>query len=198
LHAGTWYWWSCFPKDVQALIETWKDFDFDFKIIKSTEEINEKQKIKTVDKLLKLIKNSPIIPFNKGDENTLLKWKNIAIWWLAFKPKTDDIRDAPSIDVINKLLELWVDSIQAFDPIAMSNMEKLYNSEKKITFTSTNYDAVKRTDALIILTEWDEFRNSDFEKIKLNMNWSIIIDWRNIWNKKEVEKFGFIYEWIGK
>ena len=184
LHAGIGYGGSCFPKDVQALIETWKDFDFDFQIIKSTEDVNKRQKTKAVDKLLNFIPD--------------LKWKNIAIWGLAFKPKTDDIRDAPSIDVINKLLELWVNSIQAFDPIAMSNMEKMYDSEKRITFTSTNYDAIKNVDALIILTEWNEFRNPDFNKIKDFMNSNIIIDWRNIWNKKDMKERGFIYEWIGK
>ncbi len=184
LHAGIGYGGSCFPKDVQALIETWKDFNFDFQIIKSTEDVNKKQKTKTVDKLLKFIPD--------------LKWKNIAIWGLAFKPKTDDIRDAPSIDVINKLLELQVSEIKAFDPIAMVNMEKLYSDEKSVTFTSTYYDAIKNVDALIVLTEWNEFRNPDFDKLKDFMNGNIIIDWRNIWNKKDIEKKGFKYEGIGK
>ena len=184
LHAWIGYGGSCFPKDVQALIETWKDFNYDFKIIKSTEEVNKKQKTKTVDKLLKYISD--------------LKWKKIAIWGLSFKPKTDDIREAPSIDVINRLLELWVAEIKAFDPIAMKNMEKLYEKDKRITFVSRNYDALKWVDALIILTEWDEFRNPDFEKISDFMQWNIIIDWRNIWNKWNIEEKGFIYEWIGK
>jgi len=184
LHAWIWYGWSCFPKDVQALIETWKDFDFDFEIIKSTESVNKKQKTKTVDKLLKI---SPD-----------LKWKNIAIWWLAFKPKTDDIRDAPSIDVINRLLGLWINEIKAFDPIAMKNMGKLYENEKRIIFTDRNYDALKNSDVLIVLTEWDEFRNPDFDKIKDFMRWNIIIDWRNIWNKKDIEEKSFIYDGIGK
>lgn len=184
LHAGIGYGWSCFPKDVQALIETWKDFDFDFRIIRETENVNKKQKTKTVDKLLKIIPD--------------LKWKNIAIWGLSFKPKTDDIRDAPSIDVINRLLDLWVNRIQAFDPIAMNNMEKLYDSEKKISFTSTNYDAIKEADALIILTEWNEFRNPNFNKISDFMNKKIVIDWRNIWDKKSMEEKWYFYEWIWK
>ncbi len=184
LHAWIWYGGSCFPKDVQALIETWKDFGYEFKIIEQTEEVNKKQKTKTVDKLLKYIKN--------------LKWKKIAIWGLSFKPKTDDIREAPSIDVINRLLELWVEEIKAFDPIAMWNMEKIFWDKKRIIFTSRNYDALKWVDALIILTEWDEFRNPDFDKIKNFMNSNIIIDWRNIWNKQDLEKKGFIYEGIGK
>jgi len=184
LHAWIGYGGSCFPKDVQALIETWKDFGYKFKIIEKTEEVNKKQKTKVVDKLLKHIPD--------------LKWKKIAIWGLAFKPKTDDIREAPSIDVINRLLDLWVEEIKAFDPIAMNNMERLFENEKRITFTSRNYDALKWVDALIILTEWDEFRNPDFEKFKEFMDWKIIVDWRNIWNKKDIENKGFEYEGVWK
>ncbi len=184
LHAGIWYGWSCFPKDVQALIETGKDFDYDFQIIKSTELVNKSQKTKTVDKLLKLIPD--------------LKWKNIAIWGLAFKPKTDDIRDAPSIDVINKLLKLWVAEIKVFDPIAMNNMERVYDNEARVVFTSRNYDALKNCDALILLTEWDEFRNPDFDKVKDFMRGNIVIDGRNIWNESDIVNLWFSYAWIGK
>ena len=134
LHAGIWYWWSCFPKDVQALIETAKDFDYDFKIIKSVEEVNSLQKIKVVEKLL----NSPIIPFHKGDEHKKLKNKTISIWWLAFKPKTDDIRDAPSIKVINKLLELEAEKIKVFDPVAIENMKNIFWDNNKIKFCTNN------------------------------------------------------------
>lgn len=183
LHAGIGYGWSCFPKDVQALIETGKDFDYNFKIVKSVEEVNNLQKIKIIEKLEKLTK---------------IEDKIISIWWLSFKPKTDDIRDAPSIEVINKLLELWVKEIQLFDPVAMEKMKKIFWENKKIKFCSNNYETLEKSDALLILTEWDVFRNSDFEKIKNLMNWNIIIDWRNIWNKKDVENFGFIYEWIWK
>ena len=184
LQAGIWYWWSCFPKDVQALIETWKEHDFDFKIIKSTEEVNKLQKIKVVDKLLQKIPD--------------LKWKTIWIWGLAFKPKTDDIREAPSLDVIEKLLELWVWEIKAFDPVSMPHVDKIYWNNHKITLTQNNYWAVKNIDALIVITEWDEFRMVDFKKIKELMSGNIIIDWRNIWNKKDVEEFWFEYVGIGK
>lgn len=183
LHAGIGYGWSCFPKDVQALIETGKDFDYNFKIVKSVEEVNNLQKIKIIEKLEKLTK---------------IENKIISIWWLSFKPKTDDIRDAPSIEVINKLLELWVKEIKLFDPVAMEKMKKIFWENKKIKFCSNNYETLEKSDALLILTEWDAFRNSDFEKIKNLMNWNIIVDWRNIWNKKDVENFGFIYEWIWK
>ncbi|MDQ7010102.1 MAG: UDP-glucose/GDP-mannose dehydrogenase family protein [Candidatus Gracilibacteria bacterium] len=198
LHAGIGYGGSCFPKDVQALIETGKDFNYDFKIIKATEEVNELQKIKVVEKLKKLFKNSPIIPFHKGDEHNILENKIISIWGLSFKPKTDDIRDAPSIEVIKKLLELGVSEIKLFDPVAIENMRNIFGDNKKITFCSNNYDAIKNSDALIILTEWDEFRNPDFDKIKNLMNGNIIVDGRNIYNKKEMLDLGFIYEGIGK
>lgn len=124
--------------------------------------------------------------------------KTVALWGLAFKPKTDDIRDAPSIDVINKLLDLWVDKIQAFDPVAMTNMARQYEHESKLLFTARNYDALKWADALIILTEWDEFRNPNFEKISELMSGKIIIDGRNIWDKKTMSERGFRYIGIGK
>jgi len=184
LQAGIWYGWSCFPKDVQALIETGKEYDFDFQIIRATEEVNKRQKTKVVDKLLQKIPD--------------LKWKTIWIWWLAFKPKTDDIREAPSLDVIERLLKLCVTEIKAFDPVSMTHIDKIYWNNSKITLTQNNYWAVKNVDALIVITEWDEFRMTDFEKIKDLMKWDIIIDWRNLWNKNDVESFGFEYVGIGK
>ncbi len=200
LHAGIWYGWSCFPKDVQALIETWKEFGYNFEIISSTEKVNKKQKTKVVDKLLKIMKkNNFIDPRVKHEDNkNLLKWKTISIWGLSFKPKTDDIRDAPSIDVINKLLELWVDKIQAFDPVSISNTKNIFWTNKKVIFTDNNYDALKDSDALIILTEWDAFRSPDFKKIKKLMKNHIVIDGRNIWNKKEITDMWFLYDWVGK
>lgn len=184
LHAGIWYGGSCFPKDVSALIETGKEYGMDFQIIKATESVNKVQKTKTVEKLLSLMPD--------------ITGKTVALWGLAFKPKTDDIRDAPSIDVINKLLDLWVDKIQAFDPVAMTNMARQYEHESKLLFTARNYDALKWADALIILTEWDEFRNPNFEKISELMSGKIIIDGRNIWDKKTLSERGFRYIGIGK
>ena len=229
LHAWIGYGWSCFPKDVQALIETWKDFGYDFDIIKSVEKVNEKQKLKVVEKLLKRF-DTPMpltgtSPLQEEENIKNLKWKTIAIWWLAFKPKTDDIRDAPSLAVIDKLLELWAEKIQAFDPVAMDNVERYYNSplstpqgalswtssihldfppegeriaQDKLVLFENNYKVLDWADALIILTEWDEFRMVDFEKIKKLMRGNIIIDGRNIWNKSEVEWYWFEYEGIGK
>lgn len=184
LHAGIGYWWSCFPKDVQALIETGKDYQIDFKIIKATEEVNNSQKTKVVEKLQKYIPE--------------LLEKKIGIWGLSFKPKTDDTRDAPSIDVINKLLELWVNEIRAFDPVSIENMKMIFGGEKKVVFTDNNYEALEDVDALIILTEWDEFRMPDFDKINSLMKWNIIIDGRNIWDKEEMKEKWFIYEGMGR
>lgn len=184
LHAGIWYGGSCFPKDVQALIETGKDFWYDFKIIASTEKVNKLQKVKVVEKLLKYIPE--------------ITGKTIALWGLSFKPKTDDVRDAPSLEVIQKLLNLWVGQIQAFDPVSMDNVAKIYGEEKKVLFSQNNYEALKNADALIILTEWDEFRMPNYEKMQNLMAGKVIIDGRNIWNKQEMLEMWFTYEWIGK
>ena len=189
LHAGIGYWWSCFPKDVQALIETGKDFYYDFKIIKAVEEVNKVQKLRVVEKL----KPHLTSPNRRGIIGNI-----ISIWWLSFKPKTDDIRDAPSLEIIKKLLDLWVKEIKVFDPVAIENTKKYFWKNEKIKYYENNYEALKNSDALLILTEWDEFRNADFEKVKNLMNWKIIIDWRNIYDKKDIEKLGFIYEWIWK
>lgn len=184
LHAGMGYWWSCFPKDVQALVQTGKDYAYDFKIIKATEEVNQKQKYLVVEKLKK--------------HYTDLSGKKIAIWGLSFKPKTDDIREAPSLIVIDELLKLGVESIQCFDPVAMNNMKKQYDQEPRVQFVQENYSALQDVDALLLLTERDEFRMPNFEKIKLLMRGNVLIDGRNIWSREDVEEYGITYEGIGK
>ena len=184
LHAWIWYWGSCFPKDVQALIETWKENWYDFKILNSVEKVNKEQKAKVIEKLKKYIKN--------------IKWIKVAIWGLSFKPRTDDIREAPSLTVIEKLLQEQVWDILVFDPVAMDNVKQIYWDEKSVIFTENYYDTVKNADVLLILTEWDEFRMPDFDRIKKLMKWNVIIDWRNIWNKDQVQKLWFRYEWIWK
>lgn len=185
LHAWIGYGGSCFPKDIKALIETGKDYDFDFKIIKATEEVNEKQK------------TLPIKKYKKYEKN--IAWKNIAIWGLTFKPKTDDTREAPSIDIIKELLKEWVSKISCFDKEWVSQMKQIFQWEKHIFFSEEDmYEVLENADVLFLLTEWDEFRIADFWKIKEKMTWNIIIDGRNIWEKESIEKYGFIYEWIGK
>jgi UDPglucose 6-dehydrogenase len=178
------YWWSCFPKDIKAFIETAKDYDYDFQIIKATEKVNKKQKTLVVDKLMPEIEN--------------IKGKTITIWWLAFKPETDDIRDAPSIDVIKKLLDLWVGKIKTYDPIASENMKWEFKWENKIEYCNSSYEALEKSDALIILTQWWEFLKPNIKLIRKNMRWNIIIDWRNIWNEEILAELDFIYKWIGQ
>ncbi len=182
LESWIWYWWSCFPKDIKAFIETGKDYNYNFEIIKSTEKVNKLQKIKVVKKLLEEIKS--------------LKWKTITIWWLAFKPSTDDIRDAPSIDVINELLELRVKQINTYDPIASTNMKEKFIWNNNIKYFNTSYEALYKSDWLIILTEWWEFLKPNIKLIRKNMKWNIIIDWRNIWNKNIIKELNFTYKWI--
>lgn len=200
------YGWSCFPKDIKAFIETWKDYNFEFKIIRETENVNEKQKTIVIDKLIESMESIPsplhseVLPLEKEEINEfeLLKWKTIALWWLAFKPNTDDIREAPSIAVIDRLLELWVEKIKSFDPICMPHMEKLYLWNDKIVFSENNYSALEESDALIILTEWNEFKIPDIKRIKKSMKWNIIIDWRNIWVDENMTEEWFIYKSIWK
>lgn len=182
LDAGIWYGWSCFPKDIQAFIETWKEYWINFEIISSTEKVNQKQKTLVVEKLKKYI--------------SCLKWKTISIWGLSFKAETDDIREAPSINVINTLIELWVNEIKAFDPVSINNMKVLFWENKKVIFTKTSYDALENSDGLIVLTEWNEFKAPNFDIMKKRMRWKLIIDGRNILDKKHLEKIWFTYESI--
>ncbi len=206
LEAWIWYWGSCFPKDIKAFIETGKDYGFDFKIISQTEEVNTKQKTIVVDKLLKILKSFPSplhsegLPLKKEEikDDDLLKWKTISIWWLAFKPNTDDIREASSLYVIERLLSLWVKEIHAYDPICIENIKKVFKDEKRLILHSNSYDALENSDWLIILTEWNEFKNPDIKKMKKLMKQNIIIDWRNIWIDKDLEQEWFEYRCVWK
>lgn len=181
LHAGIGYGWSCFPKDVKALVASGDDVGYDFKIIKATEAVNAYQKTLVIKKL--------------HDHVPDLQDKTIAIRWVSFKPKTDDVRDAPSHEVFNSLIAAWA-KIQAFDPVAMEEMQHMYGQHEHINYTKTSYDALQWADALILLTERDEFRNVTMEKMKNAMKGNIIIDGRNIRNKVKLESLWFIYEWI--
>jgi UDPglucose 6-dehydrogenase len=184
LHAGIGYGGSCFPKDVQALIETGKDYGYDFQIIQATENVNTKQKTRVIEKLLKHLPD--------------LTGKHIALWGLSFKPKTDDTRDAASHEVIAALIAHGVSEISAFDPVAREQMARQYRSESRITFSPNSYQALEWADALIILTEWDEFRAVDLSRVRSLLRTPIIIDGRNIWSRSEIEGLGFSYEGIGK
>mgnify|MGYP003632247257 CR=1 FL=1 len=182
LYPGIGYGGSCFPKDVNALVKSSDETGYDFKILKSVLDINVKQKKSLIPKVSKYFDDK-------------LKNKKIAVWGLAFKPNTDDIREAPAIDVINELLLQDV-QISSYDPEAMSNTEKLYGN--KINFASNAYEALKEADCLLICTEWSEFISPNFEKMKLLMNNPAIFDGRNIFDLEVMENNGFYYESVGR
>jgi UDPglucose 6-dehydrogenase len=182
LFPGIGYGGSCFPKDVQALVKSGKEHNFDFEILNSVIKVNEHQKTKLFPK----IKN-----FFRGD----LKGKKIAIWGLAFKPDTDDIREAPALYLINLLLEEGA-NIVAFDPEAMENVKNLLDD--KISFAQNEYEALEGADALLICTEWGIFRNPDFQKIKDLLNDAVIFDGRNLFDIDEMNERGFYYTSIGR
>lgn len=184
LYSGVGYGGSCFPKDVQALIKTSEEHHYDFKILKSVELVNYAQKRVLIQKLETSF---------GGSEN--LKGKRFALWGLSFKPNTDDIREAPSLVVIEELLKRGA-SIAAFDPEAIENTRKLYDG--KITFAASQYDALENANALIIVTEWNEFRNPDFEKIKQALKEPLIFDGRNVYDIEKMKQLGFKYFSIGR
>lgn len=182
LYAGTGYGGSCFPKDVKAMSKTSKEYQFDFKILNAVMTVNEEQK-------------TILIPKIKRYFNNELKGKKFAVWGLAFKPNTDDIREAPALDVIAKLLEAGA-TVTAFDPEGMENVKKLLGD--KIAFTEKSYDALQDADALIIMTEWNEFRLPDFEKMNANLKSKVIFDGRNLYDIEQMREMGYHYESIGR
>lgn len=180
LQAGIGYGGSCFPKDVLALISTLQDHECDASLLEAVHTINIQQRRFVFDKLLAAV--GP------------LKGKTIALWGLSFKPKTDDIRDAPSLTLIDELRKEKV-QIQAFDPIAAAKVEALYPD---IIFGKTPYETIKNCDALVIVTEWDEFRALDLQAIKALLKTPVIIDSRNIYDPDEMEALGFHYQGVGR
>lgn len=182
LFPGIGYGGSCFPKDVQALQRSSKEADYDFKILNAVMDVNALQKKKLVSKMREVL----------GDD---LKGKSISIWGLAFKPDTDDIREAPALDVITELLELGC-SIKAFDPEAMDNVRNLMGD--KITFSSNQYEALEDTDVLVICTEWGLFRNPDFKKMLNSLSTKAVFDGRNIYDMTFMKEQGFKYYSIGR
>jgi len=164
LYAGIGYGGSCFPKDVKALIYTLKDFGFDAKILTAVESVNKDQRSFFVKKIVE----------HMGEN---LEGKTFAVWGLAFKPQTDDMREAPAIDIITELRKRGA-SFKAYDPIAVENARKVLGDDK-IEFVKNNYDTLKGADALLLLTEWHHFRKPDFDKIKALMKKPLIFDGRN-------------------
>lgn len=182
LFAGIGYGGSCFPKDVQALQKSSKDIGYDFKILDAVMSVNEGQKTKLIAELVKHFEGN-------------LSGKTIAIWGLAFKPYTDDIREAPALDNIKMLLDLGA-SIKTYDPEAMDNVKTLIGD--KITYSKNEYQAIEGADALMILTEWPVFRTPDFDQLGIQMKNKVIFDGRNLFDLAEVEEKGFKYISIGR
>jgi len=182
LFPGIGYGGSCFPKDVQALVKSGKDDDFDFNVLRSVMEVNKRQKTILFPKIMNYFGGN-------------ITGKNIAIWGLAFKPDTDDIREAPALYLINKLVESGA-VITAFDPEAMENVRAQIGD--KIQYAENEYNALKEADALIICTEWSIFRNPDFSRIKTEMKGNALFDGRNLFDLEDMESKGFCYFSIGR
>jgi len=180
LYPGCGYGGSCFPKDVKALIQTASKFEYDMRVLRAVEEVNERQKRILFEKLKRFYPNN-------------LSGKTIAIWGLSFKPETDDMREAPSLVLIDLLLEAGC-KIKVYDPVAMDECRRRYGD--KILYSKDMYDASIDADALLMLTEWKEFRLPSWEVLKKTMKSPKIIDGRNIYDKKELQEMGVIYDCI--
>ncbi len=182
LFAGVGYGGSCFPKDVQAIIKTSAELGYDFKILKAVEAVNADQK-----RLL--------VQMVKQHHGANLAGKTVAVWGLAFKPNTDDMREAPAIVVVEELLAAGA-KVVAFDPEAMTEARHRHFGER-ITYAANPMEAVKGADALVLVTEWNEFRRPDFEAIKSAMRTPAVFDGRNIYPRATLERLGFTYYGIG-
>lgn len=182
LFPGIGYGGSCFPKDVQALIKSADEVSYDFKILKAVEVVNEKQKLHLMPKIEAYFKND-------------LKGKHFALWGLAFKPNTDDIREAPALFLIDALTKAGA-TVTAFDPEAMPNVEAQIGS--KVVYAKDQYSALEGADALIIATEWSEFRTPEFEQLDAKLKHKVIFDGRNVFDTDKIRSLGYHYESIGR
>lgn len=182
LYPGIGYGGSCFPKDVKALIKTAELNGYQMRVLQAVEEVNEKQKSVLFEKLQKHFCNN-------------LSGKTVALWGLAFKPETDDMREAPALVLIDSLLQAGC-KIRAYDPAAMTECRRRIG--EKIYYATDMYDAALDADVLLLVTEWKEFRLPSWAVIKKTMNQPVVLDGRNIYDKKEMEEQGFVYRCIGK
>ena len=182
LYPGIGYGGSCFPKDVKALIKTAEANGYQMRVLKAVEEVNELQKGVLFDKLTKHF-------------NGELKGKTVALWGLAFKPETDDMREAPSLILINRLLKAGC-RVRVYDPAAMVECRRRIG--ETVYYASDLYDAVLDADALMLITEWKEFRLPSWAVVRKTMAQQVVLDGRNIYDKKEMEELGFVYHCIGK
>lgn len=181
LFHGLGYGGSCFPKDVQALIKTASDFGIDSDLLKATHKVNVNQRKNFVNKILKHYNND-------------IKNKIFAVWGLAFKPRTNDMRESPAITIINMLLDKGA-KIKAYDPKAMETAKVIFGD--KIVYSSNSYEALENADALILITEWNEFKRPSFDKIKSKLKEPIIFDGRNQYDKKRMNERGIKYISLG-
>jgi UDPglucose 6-dehydrogenase len=181
LFPGVGYGGSCFPKDVKAMVRFAAEKNYTFSILEAVEGVNERQKLRLLAKM--------------QSQMGSLKEKRIAVWGLAFKPRTDDMREAPAVPLINGILAAGA-AVQAYDPEAMTVARGIFGS--KVTFAENSYSALKGADALAIVTEWNEFREPDFERMKKLLRSPIIFDGRNLYNPDQIRAHGFTYLSIGR
>ncbi|RKD16643.1 UDP-glucose 6-dehydrogenase [Pelobium manganitolerans] len=182
LFPGIGYGGSCFPKDVQALALSSEEYNYDFRILKAVMDVNQSQKLKIVEKMMN---------YYKGD----VKGKKFALWGLAFKPETDDIREAPALYIIDELIKAGAE-IVAYDPEGMENVRKLKGDA--LAFADNQYQALEGADALIIATEWQVFRNPDFKQMEEKLKAKVVFDGRNLYDLHRMIDLGFYYNSIGR
>ncbi len=183
LHAGPGYGGSCFPKDTKALVHIGKQFGIDISIVNSVIQSNHAQKLRMVDKIIAKI----------GE----IEGKKIAVLGLAFKPGTDDMREAPSITIIHELYKRGAD-ITVYDPVAMENARKYAFSDIRVDYAENEYTAINDAHAVVLLTEWNQFRSLDLKMLKERMKGTYFFDFKNIYDRKELEGLGFVYDGVGK
>ena len=187
LFPGVGYGGSCFPKDVKALVKAAEEYDYDFSLLRAVEAVNEQQKLvlpgKITARLADLALEKP------------LAGRTIAIWGLSFKPRTDDMREAPSVTIINRLLELGAE-VRAHDPEAIREATRVFGD--RISYSHNQYDIIEGADALAIVTEWNEYRNPDFDRIKALLKQPLIFDGRNLYEPRRMSGTGFEYYPIGR
>ncbi|MCW3077456.1 MAG: UDP-glucose 6-dehydrogenase [Bacteroidetes bacterium] len=181
IYPGVGYGGSCFPKDVKALIKTARENKYNMRILNAVEEVNDLQKEVLFNKVLRRFNNN-------------LKGKTFALWGLSFKPKTDDMREAPSLVIIDKLLKAGA-KVVAYDPVAKHEAERILGD--RVAFATDMYDTLNQADALLIVTEWPEFKVPDFDELSKRMNNKLIFDGRNIFDHQDVEELGYEYHCIG-
>jgi UDPglucose 6-dehydrogenase len=184
LYAGCGYGGSCFPKDVKALIRTARDAGQELKVLQAVEDANDAQKMVLVDKIVARF----------GED---LSGRRFALWGLAFKPNTDDMREAPSRVIIGELFRRGA-TITAYDPVAMTETKRIFGDEPRLAYAEKPMDALEEADALLIVTEWKEFRSPDFERIKAALKQPVVIDGRNLYEPEVPRSFGIEYSAIGR